>query len=207
MQESWNSTISCENPFIQILSWVISSKASEATTCTCTCTCTCTFAVKCFPSPRRLAWILNFLCEKIFWKVKVVPVRVKSLGGAQRSNNSKQTISIDSIAKTPSQNKTREASLASLVRNLTRAGREVCHICIRCIVQHKCQKIGPLTDMSWGRGWVVLVEQNKGDFCLRMLELFPGFSGFRTFHRTNKFERQKLITRTSKEDYPSTGRR
>ena len=48
---------------------------------------------------------------------------------------------------------------------------------------------------------------NKGDFCLRMLELFPGFSGFRTFHRTNKFERQKLITSTSKEDYPSTGRR
>lgn len=43
--------------------------------------------------------------------------------------------------------------------------------------------------------------------CLCMLELFPGFKGFRTFHRTNKFERQKLITSTSKEDYPSTGRR
>ena len=50
---------------------------------------------------------------------------------------------------------------------------------------------------------------NKGDFCLRMLELFPGFSAFRTFHRkrTSKFEGQKLITRTLKEDYPSTGRR
>ena len=48
---------------------------------------------------------------------------------------------------------------------------------------------------------------NKGDFCLSMLELFPGFSAFRTFRRTSKFERQKLITRTLKEDYPSTGRR
>ena len=48
---------------------------------------------------------------------------------------------------------------------------------------------------------------NKGDFCLRMLELFLGFSAFRTFHRTSKFERQKLINRILKEDYPSTGRR
>ena len=58
-------------------------------------------------------------------------------------------------------------------------------------------------DKIFGKGQ----RGNKGDFCLLMLELFPGFSGFRTFHRTNKFERQKLITRTSKEDYPSTGRR
>ena len=35
----------------------------------------------------------------------------------QWRNNSKQTISIDSIAKTRSQNKTLEASLASLSRN------------------------------------------------------------------------------------------
>ena len=41
-------------------------------------------------------------------------------------------MSIDSIAKTRSQNKTLEALLASLSRNQTRAGREVRHICIRC---------------------------------------------------------------------------
>ena len=56
----------------------------------------------------------------------------------------------------------------------------------------------------WVRKFGKLSIRNKGDFCLRMLELFLGFSGFRTFHR-NKFELQKLITRTSKEDYPSTG--
>ena len=32
MQTSWNSTISCENAFLQILPWVLSSKASEANT-------------------------------------------------------------------------------------------------------------------------------------------------------------------------------
>ena len=48
---------------------------------------------------------------------------------------------------------------------------------------------------------------NKGDFCLPMLELLPGLLAFRTFHRKRKFEREKLITRTLKEDYPSTGRR
>ena len=32
MQTSWNSTISCENSFLQILPWVLSSKASEAST-------------------------------------------------------------------------------------------------------------------------------------------------------------------------------
>ena len=30
--------------------------------------------------------------------------------------------------------------------------------------------------------------RTKGDFCLRIFELFPGFSGFRTFHRTNKID-------------------
>ena len=39
----------------------------------------------------------------------------------------------------------------------------------------------------------LLPQTNKGDFCLRMLELYPGFSRFRSFHRTNKFERQQQV--------------
>ena len=39
---------------------------------------------------------------------------------------------------------------------------------------------------------VPIVHLNKGDFCLHMLELFPGFSGFRSFHRTNKYGQQSF---------------
>ena len=39
---------------------------------------TCIFAVKCFPLPRQIVWVLDFLCENISGKVKVVPARVKS---------------------------------------------------------------------------------------------------------------------------------
>ena len=93
--------------------------------------------VKCFHSPRPNP-LSSFLSSLKPWQTEDSQLpSLLELNLLWASNKSKQTISIDSIAKTRKQNKTLEASQASLSRNENLAGREVRHICIRCIGQIK----------------------------------------------------------------------
>ena len=92
--------------------------------------------VKCFHSPHRIAWIGHFFLRKEPWQrednqLSFLLELNLLFDGSEALNKSKQNKSIDSKAETRSQNKTLEASLASLSRNETRAGPEVRHICIR----------------------------------------------------------------------------